>query len=164
MKYFLALLLPLLLVGCNPPTTSPTPATTPSQATTPTAGETPAQTATPGSETASAEKKVFFANLEDGATVKSPVKVEMGVEGMTVHPAGEDIPNTGHHHIIIDGAPVETGRPVPADEKHIHFGKGQTETEIELTPGEHTLTLQFANYAHQSYGPEMSKTIKITVE
>jgi len=108
--------------------------------------------------------KVFFANLEDGATVSSPVKIEFGVEGMEVEPAGELNAGKGHHHIIIDGSALEQGTVVPADEKNIHYGKGQTETEIELSAGEHTLTMQFADGYHQSYGPQMSATITVTVE
>lgn len=108
--------------------------------------------------------KVFFANLEDGATVTSPVKIEFGVEGMEVEPAGELNEGKGHHHIIIDGSALEAGTVVPADDKNIHYGKGQTETEIELAAGEHTLTMQFADGYHQSYGPQMSATITVVVE
>ena len=108
--------------------------------------------------------KIFFVSPQDGAKVTSPLKIQMGIEGMTVQPAGELVENTGHHHLIIDGAPVDKGVVVPADDKHIHFGQGQTETEVELSPGEHTLTLQFADGYHQSYGPEMSTTIRVTVE
>jgi hypothetical protein len=108
--------------------------------------------------------KVMFVEPADGATVKSPVMVKMGVEGMTVQPAGELKEGTGHHHIIIDSEPVPFGTAVPADETHIHFGKGQIETELELEPGEHTLQLQFADGAHRSYGEQLSTTITITVE
>lgn len=108
--------------------------------------------------------KIFFVTPQDGAKVKSPLKIQMGLEGMDVKPAGELVENSGHHHLIIDGAPIEAGVVVPADDKHIHFGQGQTETEVELSPGEHTLTLQFADGHHKSYGPEMSTTIRVTVE
>lgn len=108
--------------------------------------------------------KVMFVEPADGATVKSPVMVKMGVEGMTVQPAGELKEGTGHHHIIVDSDAVPFGTAVPADEKHIHFGKGQTETELELEPGEHTLQLQFADGAHRSYGEQVSAKITITVE
>ena len=108
--------------------------------------------------------KVFFRNLEDGAVVSSPVKVEMGVEGITIKPAGELVEGTGHHHIIINEGPTPFGTVVGADATHIHFGKGQEETELELEPGEYTLTLQFADGFHRSYGENMSTTIKITVE
>ncbi|MCA9543181.1 MAG: DUF4399 domain-containing protein, partial [Myxococcales bacterium] len=68
------------------------------------------------------------------------------------------------HHIIIDGEGVAQGQVVPKDDKHIHFGGGQTETELELTPGKHTLTMQFADGAHMSYGPKMSQTITVEVK
>lgn len=107
---------------------------------------------------------VYFVNLEDGAEVGTTFKVEMGVNGMEVEPAGEVVKGKGHHHIVIDGTFIPTATMVPADEKNIHYGKGQTETELTLTSGEHTLTLQFANGLHQSYGEEWSKTIKIIVK
>jgi hypothetical protein len=113
---------------------------------------------------APAGAKVIFVSPKDGDKVKSPVKIVMGVEGVEVKPAGELAPNTGHHHVIIDAAGVTAGETVPKDEKHVHFGKGQTEAELELTPGEHTLTLQFADGNHTSYGDVLATTIKITVE
>ena len=88
----------------------------------------------------------------------------MLVEGMKVMPAGDMTDHTGHHHLIIDGTPIPKGTKVPKDDKHIHLGKGQTETDVALTPGAHILTLQFADGMHQSYGEEMSTTIKITVK
>lgn len=110
------------------------------------------------------EEGVDFGNLNDGDTVSSPVKVEFLVHGKTIKPAGIDEEGTGHHHIIIDGKSITAGEVVPADDTHIHFGKGQTETQLELSPGKHTLTLQFADYAHRSFGSKWSKTITITVE
>ena len=107
--------------------------------------------------------KVMFTEPADGATVTSPVKVVMGVEGAEVKPAGALVAGTGHHHVIVDGQPVEQGEVVPKDDTHIHFGDGSTETELELAPGEHTLTLQFADGMHRSYGRALSKTITITV-
>ena len=108
--------------------------------------------------------RVFFANLEDGQTVTSPFMIEFGIEGMEVQPAGEIVKGTGHHHILIGEGFTEAGVIVPADENHIHFGDGRTETEMTLEPGEYTLTMQFANGAHQSYGEQMSATINIVVE
>lgn len=107
---------------------------------------------------------VSFGNLEDGQTVSSPVRIEFLVEGMEVEPAGDLNQGKGHHHIIVDGGALDKGIVVPADSNNIHFGKGQTETELELTPGSHTLTMQFADGYHQSYGLQMSKTITVTVE
>ena len=106
---------------------------------------------------------VFFVNLSDGQIVPSTFKVVMGLEGMEVKPAGEMLLGTGHHHIIIDGSFEEKGTVVPKDEKNIHFGGGETEAELTLSPGEHTLTLQFANGAHMSYGEELSRTITVVV-
>lgn len=108
--------------------------------------------------------KVFFVSPKDGDVIKGDVKVQMGVEGMTVKPAGAVVANTGHHHILIDTDPVGKGNVVPADDKHKHFGKGQTETTLKLAPGKHTIQLQFANGIHASYGDQMSTKIAITVE
>lgn len=108
--------------------------------------------------------KVSFIQPLDGATVTTPVKVGMSVEGMKVHPAGEIVPGTGHFHILIDVDVPEEGKVVPADESHKHYGKGQTETELELKPGSHKLTLLFADGMHQSYGAKLSQTIQVTVK
>ncbi len=107
---------------------------------------------------------VFFANLNDGDTVTSPVMIDFGVEGMAVNPAGEIVPGTGHHHIIIDGEATPQGTAVPADDTHIHYGGGQTQAKITLTPGKHTLIMQFANGIHQSFGKQMSATITVYVK
>ena len=111
-----------------------------------------------------ANAKVYFVGLKDGDAVKSPLKVKMGVDGMTVEPATNGInPLKGHHHIIIDTKSPAKGTVIPADEQHLHFGKGQTETELKLPLGKHTLRLQFANGAHISYGPKLSTQVTITV-
>jgi hypothetical protein len=107
--------------------------------------------------------KVFFVSPADGASVTSPVSIQFGIEGAEVKPAGENIPNSGHHHLIINGTGIEHGMVVPKDETHIHYGKGQTEASVELTPGEYTLTMQFANFLHQSYGETGATSIQITV-
>ncbi len=113
-----------------------------------------------------AKMGVFFKNLKDGQTVKSPVDVEFGVDGFTLRPAGEDVLDhtTGHHHVIIDGVGEPIGTIVPKDATHVHFGKAETSTKLELTPGEHTLTLQLADGAHMSYGAALSTTIKVKVQ
>jgi hypothetical protein len=110
-------------------------------------------------------KGVYFIEPQDGAEVTNPIKVKMGVNGMEVVPAGELKEGTGHHHIIIDGPDyIEAGQVIPSDENHIHFGNGATETELNLQPGEHTLTLQFADGEHKSYGKDWAKKIKIIVK
>ena len=107
---------------------------------------------------------VDFVDIKDGDVVTSPFKVKFSVTGMNIAPAGETTVNTGHHHLLINVEGVPIGELVPADEKHIHFGKGQTETEVALPSGKYTLTLQFANGLHQSYGEVMRKSILITVK
>jgi hypothetical protein len=100
----------------------------------------------------------------DGATVTSPFKVQFGVKGMAVAAAGDVVANSGHHHLLINLAPIAAGEAVPFTPMHMHFGKGQTEAEVTLAPGVYKLTAQFANGAHQSYGPAMSQTITVTVK
>ena len=114
--------------------------------------------------TPAASQSVALLEPANGATVSSPFKVRFGVKGMTVLPAGDMSEGTGHHHLLIDQQPVPSGQVVPVTPQHIHFGKGQTETEVTLPPGTYKLTAQFANGAHQSYGPAMSQTITITVK
>jgi hypothetical protein len=108
--------------------------------------------------------KVSFGEPADGAKVTSPVHVVMQVEGMEMQPAGEILPGKGHHHILIDVDAPAKGTAVAKDAQHLHFGKAQTETELALSPGEHTLRLQFANGAHISYGPQLTAAITVTVE
>lgn len=109
--------------------------------------------------------KVFFKNLKDGQTVKSPVKIEFGVEGIALDTAGTLKPASGHHHLLIDaGDSIPTGMVVPKDSTHLHFGKAQTSAEVKLTPGEHTLTLQYADGIHRSYGAKLAATIKVKVK
>jgi len=110
------------------------------------------------------EQGVSFETPQDGATVSQQFKVEMEVKGMEVHKAGPVIEGAGHFHLIIDDSYTPKGRVVPKDATHKHFGKGQTETELKLAPGAHTLTLQFANGQHTSYGKEWSKVIHVTVK
>ena len=113
---------------------------------------------------------VYFIEPKDGATVPPTFKVKFGVRGMEVQPAGKLVPGTGHHHLIIDNKKVQVNRGmqeekvIPADDTHLHFGKGQTETEITLKPGKHVLTMQFADGAHRSYGPDWAATITVHVK
>lgn len=110
------------------------------------------------------EPRVFFKYPEDGATVGSPVYIEMGVEGMEIEPAGVVKEGFGHHHILINQTHWPMGEVIPASDSTIHYGKGQTDTSLELEPGEYTLTLQFGDGVHSSYGKPMAASIKVTVE
>ncbi|MCE3265006.1 MAG: rod shape-determining protein RodA [Pseudoduganella sp.] len=111
-----------------------------------------------------AAQSVDFTEPKNGAVVSSPFKVKFAVTGMAVKPAGDISDNTGHHHLIINGDSMKVGESIPFDEKHLHFGKGQTETDVTLPPGTYKLTMQFANGAHQSYGPGLAKSITVTVK
>lgn len=111
-----------------------------------------------------AAQSVDFIEPKDGAVVSSPFKVKFAVTGMEVKPAGTMDNNTGHHHLLINSGSMKVGESIPFDETHLHFGKGQTETEVTLPPGTYKLTMQFANGAHQSYGPGLSRTINVTVK
>jgi len=113
------------------------------------------------------DAKVFFVDLKDGDTVKSPFTVHFGISGMALAPAGTETPNTGHHHLLIDTtlAGDELTQPIPADEHHLHFGKAQTETTVTLPPGKHTLQLVLGDWSHVPHEPPvMSKPITVTVE
>ena len=129
-----------------------------------TAGDTPSA---PGA-------KVYFVNVKDGATVSSPVKVIFfGLSGMGVAPAGTEKKHTGHHHVLIDRPPLGKGPDgkdeldanLPADDNHVHFGKGQTEVELKLAPGKHTLQLVLGDQNHIPHNPPVvSEVIAVTVK
>ncbi len=107
---------------------------------------------------------VDFIQPKNGDTVASTFVVKFAVKGMKVAPAGDMTADTGHHHLLIDVPDVAEGDVIPMDDKHRHFGKGQTETEITLPPGRHRLTMQFADGAHRSYGAQYRKTIEVNVK
>lgn len=111
--------------------------------------------------------KVYFIDIKDGDTVVSPVTIRFGLTGMGVAPAGTEKEKTGHHHLLID-ATLEgdaLNEPIPSDDNHRHFGGGQTEAAIELSPGSHTLQLVLGDLNHIPHNPPiMSERITITVE
>lgn len=114
---------------------------------------------------------VYFVNLADGDTVSSPVTVIFGLSGMGVAPAGHEIDNTGHHHLLIDRPPFGEGEAdemdfaIMNDENHRHFGGGQTQVTLELDAGEHTLQMVLGDWGHVVHtNPVMSEQITITVE
>ena len=107
---------------------------------------------------------VSFVNIKDGATITSPFAMEMGVEGMLVEPKGAPRSGFGHHHLLVNDDFTPAGIVIVADETHIHYGGGQTSDSVSLDPGNYSLTLQFADGMHVSYGEKWSKTINVTVE
>jgi hypothetical protein len=111
--------------------------------------------------------EVYFIAPQNGAKLHSPVTIKFGLKGLGIAPAGIKFDNTGHHHLLIDTdlSELKLDAPMPATDKIVHFGKGQTETTLTLTPGKHTLQLVFADYLHQSFDPPLtSKKITITVD
>jgi hypothetical protein len=116
--------------------------------------------------TASAEgASLYFISPQDGETVTGKLTVRFGLAGMGVAPAGVTTAGTGHHHLIVDAPLPPMNLPIPKDEKHLHFGNGQTETTLELAPGEHTLQLVLADASHVPHDPPViSKQIRITVK
>jgi hypothetical protein len=109
----------------------------------------------------------YFINLKDGDTVTSPFKVQFGLTGMGVAPAGSQNPNTGHHHLLVDTqlSPEQMKQPIPLDAQHRHFGAGQTEVVLTLPPGQHTLQLVLGDGAHTPHEPPVvSPALHVTVK
>ena len=122
--------------------------------------------AAPPRTSAPESAQVYFLSPVNGATVSSPVTIRFGLRGMGVAPAGVTTANTGHHHLLVD---VETlppdNLPIPNDANHRHFGLGQTETELTLPPGQHTLQLVLGDALHIPHQPPVrSEKITITVQ
>ena len=107
---------------------------------------------------------VYFVDLQDGATVPAKLKLNFGLRDMGIAPAGSDRANSGHHHLLVDTELPPLNKPIPNDFNHLHFGAGQTETEITLKPGEHTLQLLMGDKDHIPHTPPvMSPRIRVRV-
>jgi Domain of unknown function (DUF4399) len=148
-----------VLAACGQP---PPPApVAPAAATPPAAASAPATfTRKPAPPSA----MVYIIEPADGATVTNPVRVVFGLKGMGVAPAGTDRPDTGHHHLLIDtGLPADLNMPIPNDDQHRHFGGGQTETTLMLTPGRHTLQLLLGDNLHVPFDPPIASSV-VTIE
>ena len=136
-----------------------TPATAPAPAAAP-------ATPPPAAIAPAAGAEVYFISPKNGAKVHGPVTIRFGLKGMGIAPAGIKFDNTGHHHLLIDTdiKDVKLNESMPTTDKIVHFGKGQTETTMTLSPGKHTLELLFADYTHRSFDPPLhSAKITITV-
>jgi hypothetical protein len=113
------------------------------------------------------DARAYIISPTDGATVESPVTVRFGLKGMGVAPAGVEQDKTGHHHLLINTELTgdKLNAPLPSDDKHRHFGGGQTQTTLDLPPGEHTLQLVLGDWQHIPHDPPVtSERITITVE
>lgn len=109
--------------------------------------------------------EVYIISPKDGEVLSGPVNVKFGLKGMGVAPAGIAFDGTGHHHLIIDAKTPPLDALIPADASHIHFGKGQTETTVDLKPGKHTLQLVLGDQLHVPHDPAVvSKVITVTVK
>ena len=112
----------------------------------------------------SANPKVYFINLEDGDRVESPFLIQFGLSGMGIAPAGTDRSNTGHHHLLINVDDIDLSKPIPSSSNHIHFGGGQTESLVDLMPGDYSMQLVLGDMTHTPHNPPIiSQRVNITV-
>jgi hypothetical protein len=110
------------------------------------------------------EARVYFVGLDDGSVLPQKATIRFGLVNMGVAPAGIDKPNTGHHHLLIDTKVPPLDEPIPNDFNHLHFGAGQTEAIVTLSPGRHTLQLLLGDENHVPHNPPiMSKPIRVYV-
>lgn len=124
------------------------------------------QAETPLSSTIADDAQVWFVSPKDQSQVSSPVTIIFGSSNLNIAPAGDNQPNSGHHHLLVDMEELPAlDMPLPASDQVIHFGKGQTEATIALSPGSHSLQLLLGNYAHVPHSrPVMSEKITVVVE
>src|SRR5262249_50286639 len=108
--------------------------------------------------------KVYFVYPTNRAYVPRNVTFKFGLVNMGVAPAGVDKAGTGHHHVLLNTPLPPLDQPIPNDFNHLHFGAGQTEAQITLPLGTHTLQLLLGDENHVPHNPPIiSKPIKVTV-
>jgi Domain of unknown function (DUF4399) len=148
----------------SPSSAPPAPSATPQ----PSSPSTHESEAKPAQSPAPTGAYSYIVNLHNGESVSSPFKVIFGLTpNMGVAPAGVEKPNVGHHHLLLDTTlkPEDLTHPIPVDEHHLHFGKGQTETTVTLPPGKHTLQLVLGDWSHVPFNPSVqSAVITVTVK
>lgn len=147
----------LMIAGCAPESAPEAPAAAPAEMTAPAAAPTVMRSSAP------AGAQAYIIEPADGATVTSPVTVAFGLRGIGVAPAGIDLPNTGHHHLLIDTELANFDSPIPANAQHVHFGLGQTETTVELAPGRHELRLVLGDHLHIPHDPPVTSDV-VTID
>src|SRR6266851_6104568 len=107
---------------------------------------------------------VYFIDIKNGDMLSPKSIIHFGLRGMGVAPAGSARENSGHHHLLIDSELPPLNQPIPSDFKHLHFGAGQTEAQITLPLGQHTLQLLLGDENHVALEPPVySKPIRVTV-
>jgi hypothetical protein len=149
-----------LLVACGQQEPAAPAAAPPAAAPAPTAPPPAALTRKP----APAGALAYIIEPADGARVTSPVRVVFGLKGIGVAPAGVDRNDAGHHHLLVDtGLPANLGIPIPNDEQHRHFGNGQTEVELALAPGRHTLQMVLGDHLHIPHDPPIASSV-VTID
>ena len=117
-----------------------------------------------------ANAQVYFLSPTNGQVLNAAdsegIAVEFGLNGMKVSPAGPAVPDSGHHHLLINMNELpDLTKPLPASDQVLHFGKGQTNTRIQLPPGSHRLQLVLGNHVHIPHNPPvMSKVIEIVIK
>jgi hypothetical protein len=152
-----------LVAGCGQP--EPTAPAAPAAAPPPAAAPAPPPApATLARKPAPAGAIAYIIEPADGARVTNPVRVVFGLKGIGVAPAGVDRNDAGHHHLLVDAPlPTELGLPIANDEQHRHFGGGQTEVELTLSPGRHTLQMLLGDHLHIPHDPPIASSV-VTIE
>jgi len=112
--------------------------------------------------------RVFFMEPANGATVKSPVHLVFGSEMFTIAPVPEGEvkevrANTGHFHVGVDADCLPPGTVIPQANPWVHFGKGTNTIDMQMSPGEHKLSVQAGDDKHATIAG-LCETINITVE
>jgi hypothetical protein len=150
-----------LLAACGQEPSAPTPAATPPAAA-PAAA--PPAAATLARKPAPTGAMAYIIEPADGARVTSPVRVVFGLKGIGVAPAGVERNDAGHHHLLVDAPlPADLGLPIANDEHYRHFGGGQTEVELTLAPGRHTLQMLLGDHLHIPHDPPIASSV-VTIE
>jgi hypothetical protein len=164
LKHGALLFVGVILAACGQP--EPATPAAPAAAPPPSAAAPPPAPAALARKPAPAGAMAYIIEPADGATVANPVRVVFGLKGIGVAPAGVDRNDAGHHHLLIDtGMPADLSLPIPNDEQHRHFGGGQTEVELTLTPGQHTLQMVLGDHLHIPHDPPIaSSVVTITVQ
>jgi hypothetical protein len=126
----------------------------------------PAVAAPAAKPAASGKPRVFFVEPQEGATVKSPVRLRFGIEGYEIGAVPANVekarPGVGHHHVAVDSDCLPPGSVIPKAAPWVHFGDGKNEIDMQLPPGPHKLTLQLGDDAHTTI-EGLCASINVTV-